>query len=373
MSKKGAVCIAIVVTVAILVSIVISSLVLENEFNERGLTDDEIIKRVEGIEAARAPQELLDYYWEVRFRTFNILPSFIPDTPLLGNNLLIRYINYAEDLVNHDVGGGGKCSEEARDYLYHEALIPIAQAVEVDLNSENDEDRLILAKAIYYWVKDGIEFTSFEGSRRIVKAVLLILPGLLYPFDSRIPWNLSWLASRDIEVGDMIPVPFLMKSPVETASYGHSTCQGQTLLLAALLKLAGFKVSMGFISLQLLYSMASGLMGIVDALWPFGTFAEFLEISMFQHMYVMLKDPGWEVGNWVASDHFEIVRDDKGNIIKGYMPPRDVRGEPIDGTWILLDPTYSASNKKHVPLGFSDNFPAWVGPNPNLLKFAVLD
>jgi len=131
-------------------------------------------------------------------------------------------------------------------------------------------------------------------------------------------------------------------------------------------------VAIGFISSQLMYARAPWIMDLLDSLWILpGTASESFDIPGLGHMYLMLKDPGWGVGKWEVGDGFSIIRED-GEITRGYMPPTDVRGREMDGTWILLDPTYSASNDQFIPLGFGDNFPAWIDDNPNSLKFAIL-
>jgi hypothetical protein len=368
MTRRGMACIAVVVAIAL----VALAFFLSMPVKERGLTDDEIMDRVKSIEAPKAPQELLDYYWKVRLRNLDdIVASILPDTPLFGDNFLIRYAQYAEELIDHDIGKRGEYSEMALTYLYDDVLVPIAKAVDVDPASQDLEDRLTLAKAIYYWVRDGIKFTSYGDISKVLKAIPLTPLGLLYPFDSRISLNLSRLAEREIEVADAIPIPFLMKTPVETASYGHATCQGQTLLLAALLKLTGFDVSIGFISLQILYSTHPGLIRLLDLILPVKV-ADIFNIPGLGHMYVMLKDPGWSVGRWEVGEEFQIV-EEGGRIVEGYMPPSDIRGRDIDGKWILLDPTYSDSNTNFEKLPFDGNFPTWIGPNPNVMKFSVLD
>ena len=348
-----------------------------SSLDEKILSDDEIRDLVKGIRADPASDELLSYYWHIRIcNIFTIFGAFIPDTFLFGNNLLARYFDYAEKLVDHGLGRGGKHSEEARNYLYQEILIPLADAVNVDLNSKSDDDRLILAKAIYYWVRDCIKFTDFETGK-MIKALILTLPGLpcsatLFFPSVDIPW-LSWLTSVEVEAADLFPVPFAIKSAVETASYGHATCQGQTILLATLLKLAGFEVSIGFISYQLLYARLPWLVNALDALCPRGNFADFLNAPSFGHMCIMMKDPGWGIGKWHAGNHFGVRTDSQGNLIEGYMPSRDIHGREINGRWILLDPVYSASNTQFAALDFDDNFPRWIGPNPNPLKFGIVD
>jgi hypothetical protein len=195
------------------------------------------------------------------------------------------------NMVLHDIGEGNESTSKlAKEYLLSNVIQPLRERKSLHLQDgkviQFDElSRLTQAQLMYYFVRDYIlyphpeEFSGVERTLKSLPYVGVALSGL----------------------------PSVLKYPCETVSSCHGLCNDQAMLLAALLRLCGYDVALGFFA-----SMGRELDGRV--------------IFLSYHNYVLLKDEGWGVGRW------ELRGDGLGN--------------PMIGKWIILDPICSP---RHAP------------------------
>lgn len=335
-------------------------------------TDPDMEDQIIEFRANPASEELLNHYWEMKIKDFgDLLALLYPSWPPTS---LFKYCDY---LVAHDTGlMDGRYSIMAKDYLENEVLLPLAKIAGFEAESVSDLRKLNLAakrelaEVFYIWSRDGAAFADMAFDK-IAIALFVTLPGMLFlvlslmlPFDI-FDTIFRYFTTTNMNVMDMIPIPFLIKSPVETAHYGNSHCMGKALLLASLLEMIGLKVGLGFIGAQVIYTRAPQIANLIPKAIQY--------IPAIGHTFVMLKDPGWGIGRWVVAPGEEIVFEMNG-ITYGSLPEKDMVGRAIEGNYLLLEPTYSELfNPLFPPLGFDENFPDWLGLNPNELAFGLLN
>jgi hypothetical protein len=252
------------------------------------------------------PSELLDYY---KSQKEGILRSV---TSQLGGPRDI--FPQERKIILHDIGGeNSRTSEIAKQYLLENVIGPLQEEKEVGLQDGRTLwfeklDRLSQAQLLYYYVRDHIFFPE-EAKGGLSKIPLI----------GKIP---------------MSAVTSAAAYPCEVVARQEGECMGKTMTLAALLKLCGYDVALGFFPA---FVLRGGI-----AFIPGGT--------IVYHNYVFLRDEGWGIGKWELE--------------------KDFQGKKMEGDWILLD---SICSPRHVPrmemvgagkpkvLEFGDD-PAWTEP-----------
>jgi hypothetical protein len=208
-------------------------------------------------------------------------------------------------LVLHDIGSFkfhklcpremdcGTCHDCAYDYLANEIIQPLYEAKSIRIQGPDglfesgetlqfDElTRLAKTKLLFYYVRDYVDF----------------------------PKNIALIAG----------VIQTFKAPSETFFDKKGVCISQAMALAALLKMEGFDVAIGF--------MPS--IGI-----------PFMPVGLITHAYVFVKDEGWGIGEWKLVE--------------------DMFGNPMQGEWILLDPVWSPKNGGSANAQDYGENPTWV-------------
>jgi hypothetical protein len=355
------------------------------------LADQIPIDEIVGFKADPAPDELLDHYWSMRIDMAWELAGFL--TPAWPPTSLFRYL---DRLVDHDLGLlDSEQSAMAREYLESEVLLPLAKIAGFEAESARDlrgldlDSKRYLAEVLYIWTRDGVAFSDMSLGKVAIALVSFLLGGgwlsaawipvldpLATPLDPvfqifQFFFKLyaqtdifDRLTRTDMNVMDVIPLLFFMKSPVEAASYGNSNCVGKALLLASLLEMIGLNVGLGFIGAQVLYTRFPWLVDFIPE--------QIQYIPAIGHTFVMLKDPGWGIGRWIVAPGEDVIFEE-GGIQYGALPEKDMMGKNITGAYLMLDPTYSALfNPLFPPLEFDQNFPEWLELNPNELAFGLL-
>jgi hypothetical protein len=209
------------------------------------------------------------------------------------------------NIILHDIGSkDNPTSKTAKQYLLEYVIQPLREKKEVGVQDERmvlsfeELDRLSQAQLLYYYVRDHIFFPEEAkgGLSRI-------------PLIGRIPVSAVTGAAA---------------YPCEVISRQEGECMGKTMTLAALLKLCGYDVALGFFPSFVL----RGGIGPI----PGGT--------IIYHNYVFLRDEGWGIGGWELE--------------------KDFRGKEMGGDWILLDTICSPEHIPHMEM---------VGGEPRVLEF----
>jgi hypothetical protein len=255
-----------------------------------------------GWEMKPLPPELSHYYQEQRGENWLSWVFCELGTPQ-GLFLIFK------QMILHDIGvENTPTSNMARDYLMENAILPLKERKSITLQGGSvikfeELDRLALAQLIYYFCRDHILFPhpeEYSGMGHILASLPFVGP--LY-----------------------MALPYIIKYPCEAVSTEHGECGDQAPALAALLKLEGYDVALGFFP-----SMGRRLNGFM----PFFGY----------HHYVLLRDEGWGIGKW--------------------HPKEDMFGNPMPGDWIVLDPICSP---RHAP------YMKMVGEPHKALKFGEQD
>ncbi len=239
----------------------------------------------------------VEYYKEFRGQNYS---EFFMDA-WIDEPGLAELLNY---MVLHDSGNLNiHSSYESEEFLRDRVLNKIkTEGVELQngeiLRYENPS-RLELAKLIYYYVRDEIYYPQADERTGIDRKI------------SSIPFiGLAYLMH-----------PEVIKFPSEVFITEHGTCFDQSTLLAALYKIEGYDVAIGFFT-------------------PFSVEVGGKNAYFSYHTCVFLKDEGWGVGR--------------------------CKLDGLDGDWILLDPINSPRHAPHMQmigggrvLEFGD-YPNWV-------------
>jgi hypothetical protein len=253
-------------------------------------------------EIAPLPPELAKYYQEHKSRT-DVMHGVLA-TPEVE-------FSFYRKAILHDAGLlDSETSNMAKEYLMQNVIRPLTERKSVTLQDGRvvafeELDRLALAQLIYYFCRDQILFFGEESE--------VLTQGLSIP------------GSEEITPGsplDMVPAFLDVRYPCETVAIQHGLCADEAVILAALLKLCGFEVAVGYYP----QSMPCGMFTLY---WP-GAY----------HHWVFLKDEGWGIGQW--------------------KPAQDVLGNPMDGNWILLDCIHSPAHFPMETLEFGSDPLSWT-------------
>jgi len=219
-----------------------------------------------------------------------------------------------KNMILHDIGRRNESTSElAKEYLLGNVIQPLREAKSLRLQDgkviQFDElSRLAQAQLIYYFVRDYILYPhpeEFKGLERTLKSLPYV-----------------GVALRSL--------PFVFKYPCETVSSHHGLCNDQAMTLAALLKLCGYDVAIGFFI-------------------PMGRELNGRLIFLGYHNYVLLKDEGWGVGRW------ELGEDGSGNV--------------MSGKWIILDPIHSPRHAPYMEMVGGPHKALEFGEDPGWTKF----
>jgi len=256
-----------------------------------------------GWEIKPLPAELSYYYQEQRAGSFDhSLRHFILGTPE-------ECFYYHEKAILHDIGvENTPTSTIARDYLMENVILPLQERKWVTLQDGSviwfeELDRLALAQLIYYFSRDHILFygEELEGGEE------------LPPIEDK--------GDASISVKQLLPIRF----PCEMLATRQTLCD-QAVLLAALLKLAGYEVALGFFPQGMPIPPQAPKSMLY---WP-GVY----------HNYVFLKDEGWGIGHWKLD--------------------QDTLGNKMGGDWILLDCIHSPRHFPQETLAFGEDPTSWT-------------
>jgi hypothetical protein len=272
-----------------------------------------------GWEIKPLPPELSHYYQEQRGEGFN---------PPLRHIVILRTggecFYYYKKTIFHDIGlEDTPTSKMARDYLMENVILPLKERKSVTLQDGSiirfeELDRLALAQLIYYFCRDHILFfgEELEGGEE--------LPPIGGMGDV--------LASLE----PLLP-RIRIRFPCEILAMRHAFCD-KAVLLAALLKLAGYEVALGFIpqGIALPPQEPKSLF-----YWPGAN-----------HNYVFLKDEGWDIGQWKLE--------------------QDIVGNKMGGEWILLDCIHSPRHFPQETLAFGEDPTSWTSLVQDGVRFIPL-
>jgi hypothetical protein len=265
------------------------------------------------------PVELSHYYQQQRARGFDHpLRHFILGTPE-------KCFYYYEKTIRHDIGAENTpTSNMARDYLMENVILPLKERKSVTLQNGSiigfeELDRLALAQLIYYFSRDHILFfgEELEGGEE--------LPPIGDKGD---------ILTSMRQILPRISIRF----PCEMLAMRHAFCD-KAVLLATLLKLAGYEVALGFFpstSVPIPPQAPKSLL-----YWP-GAY----------HNYVFLKDEGWGIGHWKLD--------------------QDTLGNRMGGDWILLDCIHSPRHFPQETLAFGEDPTSWTRFVQDELRFIPL-
>jgi hypothetical protein len=242
-------------------------------------------------EISPLPQELSKYYQ--RYKSMADVVYDIVATPEVE-------FSFYKRAILHDIGLlDSETSQIAKEYLMRNVIQPLTERKSVTLQDGRvvafeELDRLALAQLIYYFCRDQILFFGEESE--------ILRQGLSIP------------GTEEIDVDstpDVCSALLGVRYPCETLAIQHGVCQDQATILAALLKLCGFEVALGY------WPHQGPTLGTSTLYWP-GAY----------HHWVFLKDEGWGIGHW--------------------KPGQDALGNPMDGNWILLDCIHSTAHQFNI-------------------------
>jgi hypothetical protein len=252
-------------------------------------------------------KEMEEHYGDIRLIYSNLLEeaffgiAYPPGGPKLEFKFMDSFVLHDIDNFNFyrlcpEQMTCGNCHQCAKNYLRNEIIAPLYAAKSIRIQGPDgsfqsgktlyfDElTRLNKSKLLFYWVRDYVDYPKgIELVPEVVKA---------------------------------------FKAPCETFFEGKGVCTCQAMALAALLKMEGYDVAIGYVP------------NIGIPFMPFGLVA---------HAYVFVRDEGWNIGGWELRN--------------------DMFGNPMPGKWILLDPIWSPRHGGPTNCQDYGEDPKWVTPS----------
>ena len=200
--------------------------------------------------------------------------------------------------------------KEALRYLERNVMNPLKSSKSLTLlngtrmSVAGEDDRLGMAKLLYYYVRDYITFpedlnesVESTGSFRFM--------------------------------GMELPMP-MYRFPAEAVEDRTALCEDKATALAALLKLGGYEVIIAFLPDLAIINQYPQMLPLVRG----------YNHPALMHTYILIKDEGWGIEEAVIE------------------PKVDMYGNPIEGKWIILDPLYNENYTMYNPVDFGEK-PGW--------------